>query len=121
MSKQEAGKQEIVAVVFLKHWRGYNPGETAAFPADQADRLEAGDVAEKSGTASGAVTSGRGARGAAGRGGGKSAARDAAQTADGESGADGTPAASAAAATAAASAEAGLGAGAAGNLNADRP
>jgi len=114
MSKQEAGKQEIVAVVFLKHWRGYNPGETAAFPADQADRLEAGEVAEKSGTAIGAATSGRSARGA-GRG-GKSAARDQAQTVDPENGGDGAPPV---AAPAAASTEAG--AGDTGNLNADRP
>lgn len=49
-------KQEKVAVTFLKHWRGYNPTETAGFDAELADRLVQGKVAEKAGT----VTSNRG-------------------------------------------------------------
>ncbi|RXZ42705.1 hypothetical protein [Crenobacter cavernae] len=34
------------AVTFLKPWRHYNPGETAGFSDEQADRLVAGEVAE---------------------------------------------------------------------------
>lgn len=55
-----------VAVKFVKSWRGYNPEEVAGFPADQAQKLIEGGVAEKHG---GAAT-GRGTARAAANGGG---------------------------------------------------
>ncbi len=39
-------KQDNVAVQFLKTWRGYNKGEVAGFPAEQAEALVNGKVAE---------------------------------------------------------------------------
>ena len=42
--------QDNVAVKFLKHWRGYNPGEIAAFSKEVADQLVAGKVAEQDGS-----------------------------------------------------------------------
>lgn len=39
-------KQDNVAVQFLKSWRGYNKDEIAGFPADQAEALVKGKVAE---------------------------------------------------------------------------
>ncbi|WP_272971045.1 hypothetical protein [Comamonas terrigena] len=76
-------KQEKVAVKFLKHWRGYNPGETAGFDAAQAERLVDGKVAEKAGGTGAAASpqsSGRGRKSDGGeKGGGKaSTAADAA-------------------------------------------
>lgn len=70
-------KQEKVAVKFLKHWRGYNPGETAGFDAALAERLEDGKVAEKAGGTSAAASqqsSGRGRKSEAGDKAGKTPA-----------------------------------------------
>lgn len=39
-------KQDNVAVQFLKTWRGYNKDEVAGFPAEQAEALVKGKVAE---------------------------------------------------------------------------
>lgn len=90
-------KQEKVAVTFIKHWRGYNPTETAAFDADLAGRLVDGKVAEKAGGTSAAASpqsSGRGRKSDGGeKGGGK-----ASTAADAASAAAGAAAASAAAA-----------------------
>lgn len=41
--------QEKVAVKFVKHWRGYNPGEIAGFEPSEAQLLHDGGVAEKVG------------------------------------------------------------------------
>ena len=43
-------KQDNVAVQFLKTWRGYNKGEVAGFPAEQAEALVNGKVAEPYGS-----------------------------------------------------------------------
>lgn len=55
-------KQKKVPVTFLKHWRGYNPTETAGFDAELAERLVAGKVAEKAGTPASNLGSGRGSK-----------------------------------------------------------
>lgn len=60
-------KEDNVAVKFVKSWRGYNPEEVAGFPADQAQKLFDGGVAEKHGVAA----AGRGAAKAGSDGGAK--------------------------------------------------
>lgn len=90
-------EEKKTAVTFLKHWRGYNPGETAGFLASEAARLVEGKVAEKAGGTSATASpqsSGRGRKSDGGeKGGGK-----ASNAADAASAAAGAAAASAAAA-----------------------
>lgn len=78
-------EKDNVAVKFVKPWRGYNPKEVAGFPADQAQKLIDGGVAEKH---VGAAT-GRGQAKAAANGGGGSGRGKATPAAD-DSAAKGT-------------------------------
>lgn len=49
---------KLTIVKFLKPWNGYAPDEIAGFPADKADQLVAGEVAELHGKKSKAPPAG---------------------------------------------------------------